>query len=342
MKIHPKVKTSSRKRESANGDIVRCAIYARCASSDGGSGSIERQIRIRKAYAEKRGWEVVKEFIKADVAVSGATLKGRNALLNLIKISEQRPRLFDRVLSEDTSRLSRNLGDTLWLVGRFESNGIHVISVSAELDLSDYSARQLLVSHGLMDEQYLTALCEKIHHGQKVRVLKGYVAGGKCYGYRNLPVEGSTRKSLHLRPLVRGGRLEIAPKQAEIVRSGMYSVGQSLSAIAEILNAKRIPSPSGKASRNCPWRPTTLKAILRNERYRALIIWNRTQKTRDTETGRTKTRPRPKQEWVQVQAPELRIISDEIWKQVQAKRRQKQGPRLYLGAVPRRRRGAKS
>lgn len=162
MKIERKINKPNRKRKSANGDIVRCAIYARCASDHQSAASIKKQIHRCTKYARRNGWTVVKQFVRSDVAVSGTTIKGRHALLDLMKTAEQRPRLFDRVLIEDTSRLSRSLADTLRLLGNFEFNGIHVVSVSQELDLSDYSARQLLVLHGLMDEQYLTALRERI------------------------------------------------------------------------------------------------------------------------------------------------------------------------------------
>ncbi|HEX3742208.1 MAG TPA: recombinase family protein [Terriglobales bacterium] len=161
MKIERKSNKPNRKRKLGKVETVKCAIYARCASDHQSAASIENQVRHCVAYAKKNRWKIVKEFAKPDVGVSGTTLKGRNALLNLMKTAEHRPRLFDRVLIEDTSRLSRNLTDTLWLLGHFASNGIHVVSVSQGLDFSDRSARQLLVLHSLMDEHYLTALREK-------------------------------------------------------------------------------------------------------------------------------------------------------------------------------------
>ena len=57
--------------------------------------------------------------------------------------------------------------------------------------------------------------------------------------------------------------------------------------------------------------------ILRNERYRGVMIWNRTRKVRDPRTGRRVNRRRPQSEWKVFQAPQLRIIPEELWKQVQ-------------------------
>jgi site-specific DNA recombinase len=57
--------------------------------------------------------------------------------------------------------------------------------------------------------------------------------------------------------------------------------------------------------------------MLRNERYKGVIVWNRTTEVRNPETGRKETRRRPESEWVRVNVPTLRIISDELWDRVQ-------------------------
>ena len=55
--------------------------------------------------------------------------------------------------------------------------------------------------------------------------------------------------------------------------------------------------------------------MLRNERYRGVLVWGRREKTyrRGTKV-RLRTDPR---EWVVAARPELRIISDELWLAVQ-------------------------
>jgi hypothetical protein len=47
--------------------------------------------------------------------------------------------------------------------------------------------------HGMMDEQFLQGLADKVHRGQEGRVLKGLVAGGPCYGYKNVPIEDASK-----------------------------------------------------------------------------------------------------------------------------------------------------
>jgi hypothetical protein len=63
------------------------------------------------------------------------------------------------------------------------------------IDASGLSSRnpidfiELQIMNGMMDEQFLLGLADKVHRGQEGRVLTGFVAGGRCYGYKNVPVE---------------------------------------------------------------------------------------------------------------------------------------------------------
>jgi hypothetical protein len=57
--------------------------------------------------------------------------------------------------------------------------------------------------------------------------------------------------------------------------------------------------------------------MLRNERYRGVQVWNRTEKARNPETGRKVSRARPSSDWIRVEVPEWRIVNDELWKAVQ-------------------------
>src|ERR1700728_824811 len=89
---------------------VRCAIYARYDSTDQNpeSNQVEAQIRRCKKYADQEGWTVLKEFAKADVAVSGAFRAGREALESLLSAAKQSHRRFDCVLAVDLARFGRN------------------------------------------------------------------------------------------------------------------------------------------------------------------------------------------------------------------------------------------
>jgi site-specific DNA recombinase len=70
------------------------------------------------------------------------------------------------------------------------------------------------------------------------------------------------------------------------------------------------------------WLPSTIKQITYNELYRGVRHWNRTQKVLNPADGKKNKRTKPKSEWIRVEVPDLRIVSDELWERVQAVNRQ--------------------
>jgi DNA invertase Pin-like site-specific DNA recombinase len=197
---------------------MRCAIYARYSSDLQRESSIEDQIRRCREFAERRGWNVVEECVRHDAAISGAAIAGRDALASLVEDAKRKPRPFDRVLVDDTSRLARNIGDFLRVVEILQFHGVPITAVSQNISTEEKTTRPLLAFQGMMDEQYLVGLAEKVHRGQEGRVLKGLHPGGRCYGYTNVPIEDPNRQGKYGRPAVSGVRLEINGEEAEAVR----------------------------------------------------------------------------------------------------------------------------
>ena len=89
-----------------------------------------------------------------------------------------------------------------------------VIAVSQGIDSAHDFSRQLFTLNGMIDEQYIVGLRDKVHRGQEGRALKGFNPGGKCYGYRNVPIENPARIGKYGRPMVEGVRLEIVEHEA--------------------------------------------------------------------------------------------------------------------------------
>jgi hypothetical protein len=59
-------------------------------------------------------------------------------------------------------------------------------------------------------------------------------------------------------------------------------------------------------------RPSSLRVILHNDRYRGFLISGKTKKVRSADNGRQLVRPRAQSEWVMQGVPEQRIVSDEL------------------------------
>ncbi|MBZ5614699.1 MAG: recombinase family protein [Acidobacteriia bacterium] len=277
------------------------------------------------------------DFIRADSGITGQSMVGRDGLNDLIRLAKTAPRPFDIILIDDSSRLGRYLPDVLKVTDVLDNYGVSLYFAAQGLDSRQPGFRQIFTLHGMMNEQYVFGLRDKVHRGQRGRVLNGYVPGGKCYGYRNVPVEDPNRRGEYGRPAVIGVLQQIIPEEkAVIVRIfEMYAAGASYADIAKTLNAEGILSPQAPHKGKIrAWCPSAIREMLLNEKYRGVVVWNRTQTVRNRETGKTEQRPRLESEWVRVEVPELRIVSHELWQAAREQNRrvrEKYGPKRLGG-----------
>jgi site-specific DNA recombinase len=96
---------------------LRCAIYARYSSDRQSPTSIDDQLRKCREYAEQKGLEVLEPHVYTDEAVSGAG-NDRPGLKRLETAVSSSPLPFEILLTDDSSRLFRNLGDSMhFLIG---------------------------------------------------------------------------------------------------------------------------------------------------------------------------------------------------------------------------------
>jgi site-specific DNA recombinase len=300
--------------------VLRCAVYARFSSEKQSPLSIADQVRKCREYAEQRGWLVLDSHIYSDEAISGAT-DDRFGLRRMLAAAVSKEKPFDAVLCDDTSRISRTLKDSFTIHDELRFAGVRLVLVSQGIDTDSEQAEVLLATHGIVDSLYLKELGKKVHRGVEGKALNGLHTGGRCFGYRNVPIEDAARMDQHGRPLITGVRLEVREDQASIVRRifQMYADGNSLQRIAKQLNAEKVVSPQpqkGRISRS--WCPSSIRVILRNERYRGHVIWGKTVKVRSKTGKRIYKRTTP-DKWVVREIPEQRIVSEELWNSVEAR-----------------------
>jgi site-specific DNA recombinase len=150
-------------------------------------------------------------------------------------------------------------------------------------------------------------------HDALLRLARGgYVTGGKVYGYSNVRASTpGTGGGPHRPP----ARRVINPAQAAVVHRILErsADGWGITRIAKQLNAEGIPPPRGGEH---GWAPTAIREMLHNELYRGRVLWHRTTKAhrRGTKTQET----RPPADLVDVELPECRIVSDELWEAAHA------------------------
>jgi DNA invertase Pin-like site-specific DNA recombinase len=82
--------------------------------------------------------------------------------------------LFDRVLVDDTSRLGRNLPEVLTLIDQLKFRDTFVNAVSQGINSTQDFSRQVFTLNGVIDEQHLVGLSDKVHRGQERRAIKGF------------------------------------------------------------------------------------------------------------------------------------------------------------------------
>jgi site-specific DNA recombinase len=122
---------------------------------------------------------------------------------------------------------------------------VRLIFVSQGIDTESEQAEVLLATHGIVDSLYIRELAKKTHRGVEGRALQGFHTGGRCFGYRNVPIEDAARVDQHGRSLITGVRLEVRENEAAVVRRifELYAGGKSLQKIAKQLNGQGVVHP---------------------------------------------------------------------------------------------------
>ena len=297
-------------------DPLRVAIYTRFSSPLQRKTSTEDQERECRDAAEQNGWVVLDQYVFSDQARSGQVLAGRDQLDRLLKLAEQSPCPFDGILIDDTSRLGRNLSDTLPLSDRLQFAKVFLYFVTRRLDSRDINFRTLFIAYGQQDEQSSLQLADKVRRGQRGRVLNGLLCSGSAYGYEHVPIINATGRTQYGRSSTEGVDLRIRPdEKAVIVRIfEMYASGLGPRTIARRLNQEGVPSPlKGQKVRGGVWTGSNVKIILRNEKYHGVSVWHKTKIVRNPVKQRKEQHPRPESEWVRVEVPHWRIVSEELW-----------------------------
>lgn len=306
--------------------MTRVALYARYSSDNQRDASIEDQLRQCRERAAREGWTVVETY--CDRAISGASLI-RSGIQSLL--ADAQAGRFDMVLSEALDRISRDQEDVAGVFKRLTFAGVTIFS------LSEGEINELHVGlKGTMNALFLKDLAIKTHRGIRGRVEAGKIGCGNAYGYHvvhRLDPRGEP---------IRGER-EIIEEQAEVVRRIFreYVAGKGPHRIAADLNRDGIPSPTGKR-----WNDSTIRGnrvissgILNCELYVGVIRWNRQKKLKNPDTGHLAYRLNPESEWIRAEAPELRIIPQELWDA--AKARQDKLTTLYKRHIDASREGMK-
>ena len=292
-------------------NLKRAAIYARYSTDKQSDTSIEDQVALCERFAKAQGHPVAEVY--GDAAKSGASIHQRYSLQAMLKAARRKE--FDTILIENGGRLSRSSADMSGIFDELDFLGVSIIPVKSGQALTSTTA----AVEGLVAQLQREQTADMVHRGMTGLIGAGKTVGGRAYGYRSVPKLAN----------VKGGELEKISEEAEIVHEifRRYRDGNSPKSIAAELNRRKVPAPRGDR-----WMDSTITGftqrgtgILNNELFIGVVVWNKVKMKKDPRTGLRVSRPHPQSEWLRTEKPELRIVDDELWQAVRARRDQRAG-----------------
>ena len=305
---------------------MRVALYARFSSENQRESSITDQFRNCEQYAQREGWEIVERY--SDKAISGSTSE-RPAYQQMLK--DAKARLFDILLVDDLSRLTRDEAELIQTRRKLVFWGVRFIGLSDGFDTAQKGHKMLSSFKGIMNEVFLDDLRDKTKRGMEGQILKGYHVGGRVYGYRleaaYHPTEMDAYGFLRI-----GTRLAINEAEAEWVRwiFEQYAAGASALKIVTELTRRGIPPPGRHYKRKSPhpavWASSALfgnihhgLGLLNNRLYHGEHVWGSCTWRKDPDTGARRRVLCVEQDWIRVPAEHLRIVDEKLWSAVMAR-----------------------
>lgn len=310
---------------------MRVAFYGRFSSDKQKDSSIDQQYRNCEGFADREGWIIAQRY--EDRAISGSKgEEGRPGYKQML--ADLKAKVFDVLLVDDMSRLSRDSDEANKTRKRFLFHGARLIAVSDGIDTNQKAHKLQAKAKELTNEIFLDQLKNQIKRGMIDQAERCFWNGGRVYGYRLVPVFDTAKQDPYGNPAKIGTRLEIEPEQAKWVRwiFDKYADGWSALKIVTELNRLDIPPPGsaykkrryqGKPSWNFLSLHGELErgtGLLNNRLYKGIYVWNRSYREKDPDTGRQVNRWRDKREWIEKPVEHLRIVGEELWNKAHERR----------------------
>ena len=274
--------------------MIYAVAYARYSSDMQREESIEAQLNAIHEYAQKKGIEIIQEYL--DRGVSGRRIEKRDAFLQMIK--DAQGKRFQIVLVHESSRFARNREESAIYKHKLKKLGIKVIFVSQDFGEGEHTVIIESLMEGL-DEYYSLNLAKQTMKGLMVNASKCKYNGGRVlYGFR-----------------VNSDNLyEIEPSEAQIVSEIFNKIadGWSYVEVLRHLDEKGIRNRSGNK-----FGKSSLYEMLRNERYSGAYIFNKTPKRHPVTGERTSRYKKSKEEIVRIEGGMPQIVPREQWERVQ-------------------------
>ena len=273
---------------------MKIAAYCRVSTEkEAQIDSLEKQIEFFNEFTKKNGYELYKLY--ADEGISGKQIKHRKQFQQMM--IDAKAKKFDKVVVKDVSRFARNTVDLLQSVRELKSYNVQVDFLNNG-EVMEGGSEFILTILGAMAQQESANMSKRVKFGKDITAQKGRVPN-LVFGYDKIPDERYT--------------LKINEEEAKIVKEIFESYvykGIGTTKIAWDLNDRGIRTKKTKSK----WVQTSIVRMLKNPIYTGRVT-NKKSEVTDFITGIRKDLP--EEEWIVVERPEMRIISDELFNRAQ-------------------------
>ena len=273
---------------------MKIAAYCRVSTEkEAQIDSLEKQIEFFNEFTKKNGYELYKLY--ADEGISGKQIKHRKQFQQMM--IDAKAKKFDKVVVKDVSRFARNTVDLLQSVRELKSYDVQVDFLNNG-EVMEGGSEFILTILGAMAQQESANMSKRVKFGKDITAKKGRVPN-LVFGYDKIPDERYT--------------LKINEEEAKIVKEIFESYvykGIGTTKIAWNLNDRGIRTKKTKSK----WVQTSIVRMLKNPIYTGRVT-NKKSEVTDFITGTRKELP--EEEWIVVERPEMRIISDELFNRAQ-------------------------
>ena len=273
---------------------MKIAAYCRVSTEkEAQIDSLEKQIEFFNGFTKKNGYELYKLY--ADEGISGKQIKHRKQFQQMMQ--DAKAKKFDKVVVKDVSRFARNTVDLLQSIRELKSYGIEVDFLNNG-EIMEGGSEFILTILGAMAQQESANMSKRVKFGKDITAQKGRVPN-IVFGYDKIPDERYTLKI----------NKEEAKIVKEIFEDYVYK-GMGTTKIAWELNERGIRTKKTKSR----WVQTSIVRMLKNSIYTGRVT-NKKSEVTDFITGTRKDLP--EEEWIVIEKPEMRIISDELFNKAQ-------------------------
>ena len=274
---------------------MEIAVYCRVSTDkEDQAHSFESQQQYFQEYIQRQpGWNLYR--IYADEGITGTSTKKRAAFHQMIQ--DARLHRFDRILTKEVSRFSRNILDTIAYTRELRNLGIEVYFVNDGIRTLDPDSELRLSIMASIAQEESRKTSSRVKWGQTRRMEQGVVFGRSLLGYD-----------------AAGGKLTVNPQGAEIVRLIFHKYvleGKGTTVIARELREAGYRTLTGSSA----WRNTGILKILRNEKYCGDLLQKKTF-TPDYLTHQKK-RNQGQEPFVYLRDHHPPIVDRELWEAAQ-------------------------